>query len=179
MSKPPATPSDAVDGTGSVARASDPVTREVGPVRAAATIVVLLALAGCTGTSEGSDDEEGLGGMGVPQQLRGEHYPGPRTELTVRVHLARNGCFLGRLERESGRRLVLWPAGTEQGDHGDELRLPGGATVRHGDVLSARGVVMATDRLAGSDGDGYWAMVVGFCTPQASEVLVLDRAEAG
>ena len=148
-------------------------------MRAAATIVVLLALTGCAGTSAGSDDEESLGGMGVPQQFPGEEYPGPRTEQTVRVHLARNGCFLGQPNEGSGRRLVVWPAGTEQGDDGDELLLPDGALVRHGDTVSGPGVVMPVDRLAGSDGDGYWAMVVGFCTPRASEVLVLDRAVRG
>ena len=57
-------------------------------MRALVTIATLMALAGCAGASEGSDDEESLGGMGVPQQLHGEEYPGPRTEQTVRVHLA-------------------------------------------------------------------------------------------
>lgn len=150
-------------------------------MRVAATAVLFAVLCGCGGTaSEEAASEEGLGGMGVPQQVRGEEYPGPRERLTVRVHLARNGCFLGRLRgSDPVRRLVVWPTGTEQGDAGDELRLPGGGAVRHGDVLNGRGLLLATDRLAGYQSDGFWAYAVGFCTPDAPDVLVLDRAATG
>lgn len=141
-------------------------------------LTLLLALTGCAGA--GGDDldgaEEDLGGMGVPQQLDGEEYPGPRGDLTVRLVLAGNGCFLGTTAQEPEPRLLVWPRGTEQGDHGDELRLPGGAIVRHGDVLSGRGLLLPTDRLPAVAEDGYWAYAVGFCTPDAATVLVLDRA---
>lgn len=149
-------------------------------MRTAAAVVLALLLAGCAGSSsDGDASGEALGGMGVPQQFREEEYPGPRESLTVRVHLARNGCFLGRLQGGGIRRLVVWPTGTEQGDDGDELLLPGGGAVRHGDVVTAQGLLLATDRLPGYRGDGFWAHAVGFCTPDAPDVLVLDLAAIG
>ncbi len=148
-------------------------------MRVALVITLLVLLAGCGASGPTTDPEEALGGMGVPQQFRGEEYPGPRSDLRVRVHLAGNGCFLGRLQgKDDARRLVVWPAGTEQGDAGDELRLPGGTVVRHGALLDARGTVLATQRLSGFASDGYWGYAVGFCTPNVSEVLVLDSASS-
>ena len=93
----------------------------------------------------------------------------------MRVRLADNGCFLGTTAPEQKPRLVVWPSGTAQGDHGDELRLPDGAIVGHGDVLDGRGLLLPTDRLPAVAEDGYWAFAVGFCTPDATTVLVLDR----
>ena len=139
-------------------------------------LTLLLVLTACAEPGGGDGAEDDLGGMGVPQQLDGEDYPGPREDLKVRVRLADNGCFLGTTADEPEPRLVLWPSGTEQGEHGDELRLPDGVTVRHDDVLDGRGLLLPTDRLPAISEDGYWAYAVGFCTPDAATVLVLDRA---
>lgn len=116
--------------------------------------------------------------MGVPQQFAGEEFPGDRHRVTMRVHLAPDGCFLGRLpaDGDGSRRLVVWPRGTEQGASGAELRLPDGTVVRHGDVLTGVGLVMPTARLAHVGEDGFWDFAVSFCTPRAADVLVLDTA---
>ena len=137
-------------------------------------LTLLLVLTGCAG-SGGSDAADDLGGMGVPQQLDGEDYPGAREELAFRVHLADNGCFLGTTAQEPAPRLVVWPRGTELGEHGDELRLPDGSVVGDGAELEGPGLLLPADQLPGTQ-DGYWAYAVGFCTPDAATVLVLDRA---
>jgi len=136
-----------------------------------------MALAACGGGPVGDGSEEGLGGMGVPQQFPGEDFPGARGTVEVQVHLAGNGCFLGRLRADpsTGGHLVVWPAGTEQGVDGDELRLTDGSHVRHGDVLTGSGLVMPVERLTGFGADSFWDFAVGYCTPGASRVLVLDR----
>ena len=69
----------------------------------------------------------------------------------------------------------MWPEDTEQGASGDELALPDGTTVRDGDAFVGTGRLVPTRELAGYGEDGYWDHAVGFCTPEASEVLVLDR----
>ena len=138
-------------------------------------LTVLLALTACAQLGS-ADAEDNLGGMGVPQQFDGEEYPGPRQDLAVRVRLADNGCFLGTTVDEPEQRLVVWPRGTAQGEHGDELRRPDGSEVRDGAELEGPGLLLPADQLPGMTQDGYWAHAVGFCTPDAATVLVLDRA---
>jgi hypothetical protein len=136
-----------------------------------------LALLVACGQENGAEDAgDNTGGMGIPQQRGSEVYPGDRRTVEPRVHLASNGCFLGSLPDtgKTSRYLIVWPADTVQGSAGDELRLPDGTAVHDGDVLAGDGMLMPTRKLEGFGADGYWDLAVGFCTPQASEVLVLD-----
>ena len=127
------------------------------------------------------DTGDDTGGMGVPQQRESREYAGVRRAIQTRVHVAPNGCFLGSWPHADGshRDLIVWPAGTEQGPSGDELRLTDGSVVRDRDVLVGDGMLMPTRELEGFGADGYWDSAVGFCTPESSEVLVLDSAAKG
>ena len=141
---------------------------------------VLGLLVGCvllTGCGAVPDDDT-TGGMGVPHQFPSEAFPGERGPVTTRVHLASNGCFLGSLPDtgRTGHYLIVWPDGTELGSSGAELRLPDGTAVRDRDLLVGEGLLMPTHRLEGIAADGYWDSTVGFCSPEASDVLVLDSA---
>ena len=139
----------------------------------------VVLLASCA-TAPGDDSPAGdTAGMGVPQQFRTEDFPGERRTMRVRVHLAANGCFLGALPRVdgSGRHLIVWPADTEQGPSGDELRLPDGTVVRDRDLLVGEALLMPARDLEGFGADSYWDFAVGFCTPEASDVLVLDSVD--
>lgn len=138
------------------------------------TAVLGTAVLAACGGGPGADDNEG--GMGVPQQFVSETFPGDRRPVETRVHLASNGCFLGSHpdDRDGGRLLIVWPTATEQGPSGDTLRLPDGTAVRDRDLLTGDGLVMATRALDGFGTEGYWDLAVGFCTPGASDVLVLD-----
>jgi hypothetical protein len=131
-----------------------------------------ILLTGC-GMVPGGDT---TGGMGVPQQFPSEAFPGDRSPVTARVHLASNGCFLGSLPDtgRTSRYLIVWPDGTEQGSSGTELRLPDGTVVRDRDLLAGKGLLMPTDRLEGFGDVSYWDSAVGFCSPDATDVLVLD-----
>ena len=133
----------------------------------------------CAGACGAQSTGEHTGGMGVPQQRGPQEYAGERRAIETRVHVAANGCFLGSWPHADGshRYLVVWPADTEQGPAGDELRLTDGSVVRDRDVLAGDGMLMPTRELEGFGADGYWDSAVGFCTPEASEVLVLDSAE--
>ena len=141
-------------------------------------LAALAALAACGDGpgAQGADDD--TAGMGVPQQRGSEQYPGDRQALALRVHVSANGCFLGSLEGLEGARryLVVWPAGTEQGASGEVLRLPDGTAVQERAVLTGQGLLMPTRRLEGFGAEGYWDFAVGFCTPGARDVLVLDDA---
>lgn len=155
-------------------------------MRAVVLTVASILLAACGSGSEAERDDaddaadaaDDLGGMGVPQQFAAETFPGVRRAVEVRVHLADNGCFLGALADSpaTGRQLVVWPAGTQQGSSGDQLELPDGTLVSDGDVLTGQGLLMPTRRLKGFGGDSFWDYAVGFCTPRATDVLVLDSA---
>lgn len=136
--------------------------------------MVLLAACGTGQGAEGPDDD--TGGMGVPRQFPAEEFPGERHPLQVRVHVASNGCFLGSLPDtgDSTRYLIVWPEATGQGSSGARLRLPAGATVGDRDLLEGDGTLMSTQALEGFGRDGYWDFSVGFCTPGAAHVLVLD-----
>ena len=148
-------------------------------VRGSRLVVLgVLLLVGCAGEPGAADEDDNTGGMGVPQQFPSETFPGDRGTVTTRVHLASNGCFLGSTPDTGDRRrlLIVWPTGTEQGSSGDTLRLPDGTAVRDRDLLTGDGLVMATRALEGFGSEGYWDLAVGFCTPDASDVLVLDSA---
>jgi hypothetical protein len=114
--------------------------------------------------------------MGVPQQFPSQAFPGERQPVQARVHLAANGCFLGSLRDAdvASRYLIVWPAATEQGSSGHELQLPDGTVVHHGDLIVGDGLLMPSRKLEGFGTDGYWDFAVGFCAPEAPEVLVLD-----
>ena len=124
---------------------------------------VLLLATGCTG-----GDEEALGGPGLPQQIQGETYPGPRQELTGAIELASNGCV--NLVTDAGPRMVIWPAGSELAG---PVRLPDGTPLADGDRIRGTGAKVRVDALAGG-ADGYWGSVIGFCDPDAREVIVFD-----
>ncbi len=114
----------------------------------------------------------------VPQQFLSENFPGERRPVQARVHQASNGCFLGSLTGtdEITRYLIVWPVDTAQGADGDELRLPDGTAVHHGDLLTGDGVLMSTSKLENIDIASYWHHTVGYCTPRVPNVLVLDSA---
>ena len=138
----------------------------------------VIALAAC-GAGSGDNTADNTAGMGVPQHRGSVEYPGDRRPMEPRMHVAGNGCFLGSLPGEARRYLVVWPADTEQGSSGDELRLPDGTVLRDGDLLAGDGLLMPVRKLEGFGDDGYWDFAVGFCTPRASEVLVLDSVTKG
>jgi hypothetical protein len=153
-------------------------------MRGSLTLVgVAMLLAACgVPTARSADEpprtqtEDDSAGMGVPQQFPADVFPGDRRPLRLQVHVAANGCFLGSLDEtgEDTRYLVVWPAGTELGSRGDELRLPDGGVVHDGDELGADGLLMPTADLTGFGKDGFWDFAVGFCAPGANDVLVLD-----
>jgi hypothetical protein len=118
-------------------------------VAALTAAAVLLLGTGCGGSAD-----DNSGGMGLPSQLDGESYPGPRRLIGGRFTVADNGCFL--LRDGGAQHLVVWPADAAHG----------GAEV-----------VLAVERLARWP-DGYWGQVVEFCDPGAREVVVFDSVEA-
>jgi hypothetical protein len=126
-------------------------------------LLVLLAACG---------DPPAEGGMGLPAKIDGETYPGPRGELRGTVVVAENGCV--ELEVDGRRWFVIWPSGARL----DTLvRLPDGTVLDEGDTVEAIGGPTAVAPLVG-DGGGYWGHAIGFCAPDATEVLVLDEARA-
>ena len=142
----------------------------------AGVLVGVVLLAACQAVPGGGDDQDNSAGLGVPQQFVSQEFPGERSAVRIRVHVAPNGCFLGALSgpEETGRYLIVWPRGTDQGSSGDELRLPQGSVVRNRDLLEGQGLLMSPEELEGFGNDSYWDTAVGFCTPDASRVLVLD-----
>ena len=146
----------------------------------ATTVLAALVLVGCGSQPWWEDEDDTSVGMGVPrrgaQEFAQELAQAPRT-VRSRVHVAHNGCFLGSLPRDATTRyLVVWPADTELGASGGELVLPDGTTVGDGDVVVGAAVPVPTRRLEGFGQHGYWDHAVGYCTPEAAEVLVLDPA---
>jgi hypothetical protein len=135
------------------------------PIRFHVAFVALVALAGCSGPPA-------EGGMGLPAQREGDAYPGPRAEVTGTVRTAENGCI--EVEADGRRWFVIWPAGARL----DALvRLPDGTVLDDGDRLTATGGPTPVGRLV-ADRAGYWANTIGFCAPEATEVLVLDEVRA-
>lgn len=118
------------------------------------------------------ETEDALGGIGVPQQVDGETYPGPRAELRGAVWVGDDGCVY---LLEDAPRLVVWPAGSALSD---PVRLPDGTELRDGDELTIDGrLVPAADLPGGAD--GYWAHVTGFCDAGADQVVVADAVTRG
>ena len=126
-------------------------------------LVALAAIAGCEAAPPAD------GGMGLPQQLAGEHYPGARRHIDGILRVGAEGCAYLAEARET--RLAIWPAGSELSA---PVRLPDGTELADGAALEATGTTMAAGALPGGP-DGYWAMVTGFCDAGMDEVVVLDR----
>ncbi|MBW3613563.1 MAG: hypothetical protein KY392_06865 [Chloroflexi bacterium] len=76
------------------------------PLRA---LMLVLLLAGCS--LPGATPESNEGGMGLPQQLDGETYPGDRRAISAEVEVADNGCAY--LVVDGAALLAIWPRGSE------------------------------------------------------------------
>jgi hypothetical protein len=114
----------------------------------------------------------GEGGMGLPVQVDGEVYPGDRGEITGTVTTTENGCV--ELDTEAGRWFVIWPSGSRL----DALvRTADGTVLDEGARVRAIGALTPVGPLV-ADRAGYWANTIGYCAPDASEVLVLDDVRA-
>ena len=108
--------------------------------------------------------------MGLPRQIAGETYPGERRELSGVLEVADNGCL--NLTMDGATRFVIWPAGSTQDDR---VRLPDGEFITVGDEVAGIGALTPTAPLV-ANRDGFWASAIGYCAPDASEVVVLDSA---
>jgi hypothetical protein len=136
------------------------------PMRRVAVTTSLLVLVACTAPAA-------EGGMGLPTQVDGEDYPGARREIRGTVAVSETGCI--ELETDDGRWFVIWPSGSRL----DALvRLPNGTVLDEGDRIVAAGALTPVRPLV-ADAGGYWANTIGFCAPDATDVLVLDEARAG
>ena len=121
----------------------------------------------------------GQAGMELPHQLPGESYPGDRGELTGVLDVADNGCR--HIVLDAGTYFVIWPSGSDAADLGElpaGVRLPGGDVIADGDTLVGTGALTPTAPLT-ADRNGWWAHVIGYCAPDASEVFVFDSARGG
>lgn len=134
--------------------------------RAAVALAVALAVAGCGLGMPG--EGEGEGGLGLPQQLPGETYPGERRQITGQLEITDVGCLHVVVDGES--HFVIWPGGAELAD---AVRLPSGEELRPGDTVLGTGALTPVAPLT-AEGDGYWAHAIGFCAPEADRVLVFD-----
>lgn len=136
------------------------------PDRALAVLALAGAwLGGCSG----------LGGLELPQQRIGETFPGERVELAGVLDVADDGCI--GITMEAGTFLVIWPSGSDDADVDERpaVRLPDGQVIGPGDALAGIGALTRTAPLV-ADRNGYWAHVIGYCAPDAAEVVVLDSA---
>lgn len=129
--------------------------------------VAALVVVGCTPTPEA-----GLGGPGLPVQRSGESYPGARRPVFATFEIAGNGCF--ELDIDGTNHFVIWPMGSSL-DGPVQVRLPDGTVLASGDPIDGTGAFTRRAPLT-ADRNGYWATVIGFCAPDATEVVVLDSA---
>ena len=134
-------------------------------MRSALVVGGLLALLASCGIGEG--------GIGLPHQRAGETYPGNRLEMVGILEVADNSCLNMALDGTSY--LVIWPAGSALADR---VLLPNGEVIAEGDTVVGTGAFTPTARLT-ADRNGYWANAIGYCAPDASEVVVLDTARRG
>lgn len=130
-----------------------------------AALALLGALAACAALPDVASDEAG---MGLPQQLAGERYPGAAIEVEGQVHVADDGCVY--LLDGGPQRLLIWPGGSSLAN---PVRLPDGTELAHGDLIRGSGRVVRHAALPGGP-DGYWSHVTGFCDNGNDEALVLD-----
>jgi hypothetical protein len=135
---------------------------------------VALALPGCGAIAPFASptpvpDE---GGMGLPQQLPGESYGGPRRDLAGTLTVAGNGCVY--LDDAGTERLVIFPSGSALSN---PARLPDGTELRDGDAVRGSGTVLGTEMLPGGP-NGYWANVTGYCAGDVPEAVVFDEISA-
>ena len=130
-------------------------------------LVIAAILAGCAHPI--STPGPGQGGMGLPQQLEGEHYPGIRQPVRGELLVAQNGCVHHAID--GTEMLVVWPRGSSLSD---PVRLPDGTELADGTAVEGVGTIIPADRLPG-DANGYWAHVTGFCTGDQPMVVVLDE----
>lgn len=115
----------------------------------------------------------GEGGIDLPHQLTGETYPGDRRELNGLLEVADNGCL--NLALEGGTYFVIWPTGSSLDNR---VRLPNGEVIAEGDIVVGTGALTPTAPLV-ANRNGYWANAIGYCSPNAAEVIVLDSARRG
>jgi hypothetical protein len=113
-----------------------------------------------------------VGGMGLPQQLDGEAYPGPMATMNGSVFVGEDGCVYLLADAP---RLVIWPAGSELSS---PVRLPDGTELRDGQEITVEARLVPADDLPGGP-DGYWGHVTGFCQASGADVVVADRVSAG
>lgn len=131
-----------------------------------AVLVALGILAGC-GLGEARKP--------LPQQQAGVAYPGDRQELSGVLDVSDYGCFNLALDDE--RFLVIWPAGSDRTDLGDEyaLRLPSGEVIANGDGVVGTGAFTPKAPLL-AERDSAQAYAIRGCALDASEVIVFDSA---
>lgn len=107
--------------------------------------------------------------MGLPLTQAGETYPGERREIVGTFVVADNGCFNVVVDGEE--HFVIWPRGEHDGD---AVRLSSSEELHDGDRVRGRGALTPVAPLVADDA-GYWANAIGFCAPDAEEVLVFDE----
>lgn len=132
-----------------------------------------LLLAGCTVVQPVPvQTDQGRGGIGIPQQLEGEAYPGRIVALRGMVWIGDDGCVY---LLEDQPRLIVWPAGSELSN---PVRLPDGTELHDGDEVTLDGRLALSGDLPGGS-DGYWAHVTGFCDAGSDQVVVVSRITRG
>lgn len=140
-------------------------------MRRLASVMILGLLVGGCGLGEA--------GMPLPRQQAGQSYPGDRQELAGVLDVSDFGCLNIVLER--GTFLVIWPAGSDYADLGQQpqgVRLPGGQVLADGDAVLGTGAFTPTAPLL-AQRDTSLAYAIRGCAPDASELVVFDAARRG
>jgi hypothetical protein len=126
----------------------------------AGILAFLAGVAGCAGEA----------GLGLPHQRQGETYPGERHTITGTLVVASNGCL--HVAVDGTPHFVIWPAGAELGNR---VKLGWFEELREGETVRAVAAFTPVGPLV-ADRNGYWAYAIGYCAPNAEEVLVFDKA---
>lgn len=108
--------------------------------------------------------------MGLPVQLPGEVYPGERAALGRSLQVTDVGCDHAVVD--GTERYVIWPSGSAKVDG---VRLPDGSVLRDGGGSEAVGALTPAEPLI-AHASGWRAHTIGFCDPDATQLLVLDEA---